>query len=70
MMIDLNEEETAALTKLLTNTIDEDRYPLSPRIRALRAVLGKIRPEPERAPLPPLKVYAPPSVGKGRRRRG
>src|SRR5207302_2606628 len=29
-----------------------DRYPLSPRIQALRGVLAKIRPEPTREPLP------------------
>ena len=31
------------------------RYPLSPRIQALRAIPGKLRPEPVREPLPPLK---------------
>jgi hypothetical protein len=42
--------ETAALTRLLTNTIGADRYPLSPRIQTLKAILGKIRPEPAREP--------------------
>ncbi|MGA7864669.1 MAG: hypothetical protein WCA23_11870 [Stellaceae bacterium] len=28
MTLDLTEEETAALARLLTNTIDADRYPL------------------------------------------
>lgn len=27
MQLDLTEEETAALTRLLTNTLDADRYP-------------------------------------------
>jgi hypothetical protein len=30
---DLTDEETEALVRLLRKTIDEDRYPLSPRIR-------------------------------------
>jgi hypothetical protein len=29
MTLDLTEEETAALARLLTNTIDADRYPLA-----------------------------------------
>jgi hypothetical protein len=60
MQLDLNDDETAALTRLLTNTIDADRYPLSPRVQTLKAVLDKIRPEPAREPLPPPKIYAPP----------
>jgi hypothetical protein len=69
MILDLSDEETAALTRLLTNTIDADRYPLSPRIQTLKAILGKIRQEPVREPLPPLKVYAPPRASAKRRRR-
>lgn len=68
MQLDLNDEETAALTRLLTDAIDADRYPLSPRIQTLKGVLGKIRPEPPREPLPPPKVYAPPRATKRRRR--
>jgi len=45
-----------------------DRYPLSPRIRVLQAVLDRIEPPPVREPLPPRKAYAPPRAG--RRRRG
>ena len=68
MQLDLNDDETAALTRLLANTIDGDRYPLSPRIQMLKDILGKIRPEPVREPLPPLKVYAPPRASAKRRR--
>jgi hypothetical protein len=68
MTLDLTEEETAALARLLSRTIDEDRYPLSPRIRLLKGILAKIRPEPAREPLPPVKHYEPPRVD--RRRRG
>jgi hypothetical protein len=38
------------------------------RIRLLRGILAKLRPEPVREPLPPPKVYAPPSKGKYGRR--
>ena len=41
MTLDLTEEETAALARLLTNTIDADRYPLSPRIELLKGILAK-----------------------------
>ena len=68
MPLDLTEEETDALTRLLSRTIDEDRYPLSPRIQTLKGILAKIRPEPARTPLPPLRRHEPPRVG--RRRRG
>jgi hypothetical protein len=68
MSLDLSDDETAALTRLLTNTIDADRYPLSPRIQTLKAILGKIRPEPVREPLPPLRHYEPPRASAKRRR--
>lgn len=55
--------------RLLTNTIDDDRYPLSPRIQTLKAILSKIRPDPARDPLPPPKQYEPPRLIRGRRRR-
>jgi len=67
MVLDLSEEETDALARLLRRTIEDDRYPLSPRIQILKGSLAKIRPEPARKPLPPLKHYEAPRVG-GRRR--
>jgi hypothetical protein len=70
MNLDLTDEETAALIEELHDIVESDRYPFSHRIRTLRAILAKLRPEPVRKPLPPLKVYAPPSKGKYRRRRG
>jgi hypothetical protein len=69
--LDLTDDEAAALTQELHNIVENDRYPFSPRIRTLRAILAKLRPEPVRKPLPPPpKVYAPPSTGRYRRRRG
>jgi hypothetical protein len=65
------DEETNALARLLTTTIDADRIPLSPGIQIEKAILAKIRPEPAREPLQPLKRYAPPpAVATRRRRRG
>jgi hypothetical protein len=69
MMLDLTEEETDALARLLRQTIDDDRFPLSPRVQMLKSILAKIRPEPAREPLPPPKVYAPPRATAARRRR-
>jgi hypothetical protein len=66
--LDLSDEETAALTQELHNIVENDRYPFSPRIRTLRGILAKLRPEPVREPLPPPKVYAPPSKGRYKRR--
>ena len=51
--------------------IDGDRYFLSPRIKTLRAIRAKIRPEPVREPLPPPpKRYEPPRGTARQRRRG
>ena len=56
--LDLTDEEAAALVVLLSRTHRyNDRYPLSPRIRRLRGILGKLRPEPVREPLPLPKAY-------------
>jgi hypothetical protein len=68
--LDLSDEEAAALAEELHNIVESDRYPFSPRIRTLRAILAELRPEPVREPSPPLKVYAPPSKGRYKRRRG
>ena len=70
MNLDLTDDETAALVRLLKSTIDAERYPLSPRIQTLKAILDKIRPEPVSEPLPPRKHYEPPRATAGRRRRG
>jgi hypothetical protein len=67
-LLDLTDDEAAALTVELHDIVENDRYPFSPRINTLRAILAKLRPEPVRKPLPPLKVYAPPSKGRYKRR--
>ena len=63
--LDLTDDEAAALTQELHEIVENDRYPFSPRIRTLRAILAKLRPEPVREP---PKVYAPPTRGRYRRR--
>jgi hypothetical protein len=70
MHLDLSDEETAALTQELHDLLESDKYPLSPRMRTLRDILAKLRPEPVREPLPPPKVYAPPRAVRAGRRRG
>jgi hypothetical protein len=45
-----------------TQQVADDRYFLSPRIKTLRAIRAKLRPEPVREPLPPPKRYEPPRV--------
>ena len=71
MNLDLTDEESATLLKELNGLIDGDRYFLSPRIKTLKAIRAKIRPEPVREPLPPPpKRYEPPRATARQRRRG
>jgi hypothetical protein len=69
MMLDLSDDEAAALARLLRSTLDENRYPLSPRLAPLRAILAKLDPpKPRPEPPPPLKAYDAPAAGRRRRR--
>jgi hypothetical protein len=82
MNLELSDEQAAALERELRRIIDDDRYPLSPRIQMLREIRNMIRPEPVREPLPEPKLgrerpdsavslpkhYEPPSKGRYRRR--
>ena len=69
MDLALNDEEAATLLAELDRIIDNDRFPLSPRILALKDIRAKIRPDPEREPLPPPKRYEPPRAARRRRDR-
>ena len=51
MHLNCRTEEAAALTQERHNIVENDRYPFSQRIRTLRAILAKLRPEPVREPL-------------------
>jgi hypothetical protein len=71
MNLELTDHEAALLLKELNGLIDGDRYFLSERIKTLKAIRAKIRPEPAREPLPPPpKPYAPPQASAAKRRRG
>jgi len=68
MQLELTDEETRALLNLLVDTIEADRYPMSPRIRLLREILGKCG---EVGGLPPelaarIRRYAPPPPAPAR----
>jgi hypothetical protein len=70
MYLELTDEQTEALIRALSQIIENDRYPLSPPIVALKEVLGMLRPEPARpAPLPQRRHNEPPSKGRYSRRR-
>jgi hypothetical protein len=58
----------AALIRELSLIVQNDRYPLSPRIVALKEILAMMRPEPVREALPPRRHYEPPSKGRYGRR--
>ena len=44
MRFELTDEQAFVLLNLWTETIENDRYPLSPRIQTLREVVARFRP--------------------------
>jgi len=62
MQLELTDEQAAALLALLNRTIEDDRYPLSPRIRKLREIMAKLSGAPSEPP--PTR---PPRTGRPRR---
>ena len=70
MNLELSDAEAEALTQELAGIVQNNRYPLSPRVQMLRGVRGKLRPEPVRERLPPPKQHEPPRFTRGRWRRG
>jgi hypothetical protein len=72
MHLDLTDDEAAALLRLLNRTIADDRYPLSPRIRTLRAIRAKLPgapPEPSAARPPTPEERNPGRAPRGGQRR-
>ena len=65
MELKLTDEQAAALVRELNNIVQNDRYPLSPRIVTLKEILGLLRPEPERAAVvePPPRIWERASAG-------
>jgi len=71
MHLELSETEAPALVTLLKRAIADDRYPLSERVQTLQGILDKLEPRPARAAAAaPPRVYAPPTKGRWRPRRG
>lgn len=71
-MPEFDDEARAELVRLLRTTIDADRFPLSPRIQALKRALDAFDPQPERTPFPAPSAGTPSGVmrkklGRGRR---
>ena len=64
-VIDLPNDELAALTKALRRLIKNDKYPHAPRLDPLRAALAKFEAAPEPTPLP----KAPPPAKADKRAR-
>jgi hypothetical protein len=50
MNLELSGADITLLADLLKRTIDDARYPLSPRVTKLREVLGKLRPSRPASP--------------------
>jgi len=65
MDLHLNNEQADLLVVELDRIIENDRYPLAPRIRTLREIRALLRA----AAAPPQRVYEPPTKGRYRRRR-
>jgi hypothetical protein len=49
MQLELSDAEHDALARFLRSAIDADRYPLSPRLAPLNAILAKLRLRPRAA---------------------
>jgi hypothetical protein len=62
MRLDLTDDEAAALLGLLNRAIEDNRYPLSPRVRTLRSIRAKFPaapPEPPPARPPTTEEWNP-----------
>ncbi len=69
--LDLTNAEAAALAAHLRRTLENDRFPMVPRLAPPKAILAKLKPpapQPE-LPLPLPAAGAPPSHGRYRKRR-
>jgi hypothetical protein len=68
LQLELSDAEREALARFLRSAIDADRYPLSPRLAPLKAILAKLDPKPQVQPLPPPKPGTPSRVMARKRR--
>ncbi len=70
MNFELIDNGAAALAKHLQRTLDDDPFPLAPRLDPVKAILAKLEPPALQPPsLPPLKPGPAPSRGRYQRRR-
>ena len=70
MDLHLTDEQATLLVTELDRTSENDRYPLSPRLTALREIRALLKPYPARpAAAPAPRIYAPPTGGRYHRRR-
>jgi hypothetical protein len=56
MTLGLADDQGAVLVRLLQRTIDDDRYPQSPRLAPLKPILAKPWPRTTEVARPPLVV--------------
>jgi hypothetical protein len=70
MDLHLTDEQAALLLAELDRIIENDRFPLSRRIKALREIRALLKPYPVHPPRPPPpRQYEPPSRGRFKKRR-
>jgi hypothetical protein len=67
MILELSDEQAAALERELRRIIDDDRYPLSPRIQMLREIRKHDPTRTEARAVTPLKYCEPPCFIRGPR---
>ena len=68
-MIDLTDEEYAAVTAAIRSFIEQDKFPHAPRLDPLRAALAKFDAGAEANPEAPLPKTPPGAPGAKRARR-
>jgi hypothetical protein len=62
-IINLTDDELAAVTAAIRRLIDEDRFPHAPRLDPLRSAFAKLDAAPKLTPDPPLPKTPPPTRG-------
>ena len=66
--LDLTDDQLQMLIRLVRRAVDNDRYPMVPRLDPRKAILAKLDPTKPQEPLPPsLPAGAGPTRGRYRR---
>jgi hypothetical protein len=66
---ELSDEETRTLIDYARGKFAEERWPMSPALRPVRAIMEKLDPKPELQPLPAPGKRVEPSWRMARKRR-